>query len=242
MKLYSFSFSKGQIEEFNEILSYRSKKIFRNYLLNEYVFPEELENLQHRGMDVEVHPYWMTDAEINKLDLLIGQAKKQGYQLSRSAVMRDVFQNLIRHYKNNPVQRTEQMRQTFRIPAGTKARIEKLIGGRTLTFELSNFILDGYVPTNVFPSMRNKELENFNFRTGKEVFDKLDEIAEMFGYGKGGRAKIFRDALTQFETMVTENPPQKTMIEQKLQKVIEDYKEVEKASVIKETIKKYLKE
>lgn len=240
MKLYSFSFFSGQIEEFNKLLTFRSKKILRSFLLNEYSLPDSLEDLQ-RESNVEVQPYWMTDAEINKIDLLIGQAKTKGYNISRSAVMRDVIEKLIKRYINNPIQRSEQMRQTFKLPAGTKARIEKLIDEGNLTFELSNFIMDGYVPSNEFPSMRNQEQEDLNFKTSKEVFDKLDDIAEEYGFKKGGRAKIFRDALAKFESIMAEKSPKKMILEQQLQKVIEDYKEIENPSVIKETVNKYLK-
>lgn len=239
MKLYSFSFSSGQIEEFNKLLTFRSKKILRSFLLNEYFLPESIEDLQ-RENNVEVQPYWMTDAEINKIDLLIGQAKAKGFNITRSAVMRDVIQNLIERYKNNPIQKSEQMRQTFKLPAGTKERIEKLIHNGNLTFELSKFIMDGYVPSNDFPSMRNQEQEDLNFKTDKEVFERLDEIAEEYGFKKGGRAKIFRDALTQFESLMAEKSPKKMILEQKLQKVIEDYKGIENSSVIKESINKYL--
>lgn len=242
MKQYSFSFSPKQIEEFNKLLSFRSKKILRSFLLNEYVLPENLEDLQRQETNVEVQPFWMTDAEINKIDFLIEEAKRKGYTLSRSALMRDIIHRLIERYRNNPVQIAEQMRQTFRLPVGTKARIEKLIDGKSLTFELSNFIMDGYVPSNDFPSMRNTEQENLNFKTNKEVFDRLDEIAAQYGFKKGGRAKIFRDALTQFEHLMAENPPKKTILNHQLQKVIENYKEIEEPNVIKETINKYLKD
>lgn len=239
MKLYSFSFTSGQIEYFNKVLGFRSRKIFRNYLLNEYVLPGTLENLQKES-NVEVQPFWMTDAEITKIDYIIGQAKELGFNISRSAVMRDVIQHLIDRYKDNPIQKSEQMAQVFKLPVGTKKRIAQLVDERSLTFELSNFIIDGYVPSNDFPSMRKQELEDLNFKTDKEIFEKLDEIADEYGFKKGGRAKIFRDALYQFEKLMADRSPKKTMLEQQLQKVINEYKEIEEPSVIKETINKYL--
>ncbi|MFT9494582.1 MULTISPECIES: hypothetical protein [Bacillota] len=241
MKLYSFSLVPGEVEEFKKIIPpFKSKKIFRNFLLNEYVLPESLVELQKETSNPVVQPYRMTDAEINKIDLLIGQAKAKGHNLSRSAVMRNIIQNLIDRYKDNPIQKSEQVRQTFKLPSGTKARIEKLVQDGSLTYELSSFIMDEYVPSNDFPSMRNQEQEDLNFKSDKEVFDKLDEIASEYGFKKGGRAKIFRDALSQFESSMADNSPKKTILEQQLQKVIENYKEIENSEVIKESINKYL--
>jgi hypothetical protein len=56
--------------------------------------------------------------------------------------MRVVIQKLIERYRNNPIQKSEQIRQTFKLPAGTKARIEKLIdeGNLTLSYQTLSWI------------------------------------------------------------------------------------------------------
>lgn len=241
LKYYSFSFTSGQIEQFNQLLTFRSKKILRNYLLHEYTLPDSPKELQ-RESNVKIHYFWLNEEEILKIDYLIEQAKNQGYSISRSAVMRDVIRNLILRYKDNPIKHKELMRQRFKIPEGTKIRIEKLIKEGALTFELSNFIMDGYVPSNNFPSIRNQKQEDLNFKTNIEVFEKLDEIANDYGFKKGGRAIIFRDALAQFETLIADNSPKKTILEQQLKKIIEDYKGIEEPSVIKEKVSEYLKD
>ncbi|MCM3603218.1 hypothetical protein M3175_20990 [Robertmurraya korlensis] len=243
MKQYSFSFNPGMLEDFKKILpANRSKKILKNYLINEYELPEPLSELQQPINDIVIQPYWMTESEINKLDRLIKQANTKGFSLSRSSIMRDVMKNLVEKYQNNPIQKSEQHRQTFKVPTGTKSRLSLLVAERELTYELSSFIMDGYIPSNDFPSMRNQEQEDLNFKTDIEVFEKMDEIASEYGFKKGGRAKIFRDALSQYEALLQSNPPKKEALKQELKYILEEYRSIEDVPVIKEQIQKYLNE
>jgi hypothetical protein len=241
MKQYSFSFNPGVLEDFKKLIpANKSKKILKNYLINEYNLPESLSVLQQPINDPAIQPYWMTEAEINKLDRLISQAKTKGVSLSRSSIMRDVMINLIKIYEHNPIQKSEQHRQTFKVPVGTKNRLSLLIAERELTYELSSFIMDGYTPSNDFPSMRNQDQEDLNFKSDVEVFEKMDEIAAEYGFKKGGRAKIFRDALSQYEALLQLNPPKKEALKQELKYILEEYKNIEDIPVIKEQINKYL--
>ncbi|MCM3113630.1 hypothetical protein [Lederbergia lenta] len=243
MKQYSFNFSFEVLEEFKKLLPVnRSKKILKKYLLNEYVLSESLNDLQEIISETVIQPYWMTEAEIIKLDRLIKQAKTKGYSINRSAIMRDVMNNLVDRYRNKPIQKSKQHRQTFKVPKGIKERLSLLIEDGELTYELSSFIMDGYVPSNDFPSMRNKDQEDLNFKTDIEVFDKMDEISSEYGFKKGGRAKIFRDALNQFEAWLESDPPKKAALKQELKYILTEYKNVENISIIKEEINKYLKE
>lgn len=243
MKQYSFSFSPLMLEDFKKVLSAnKSKKILRNFLLNEYELPESLSDLQQAVTDTVIQPYWMTESEINKLDRLIKQAKIKDYSINRSSIMRDIMKDLIERYKNNPIKKSEQHRQTFKVPIGTKKRLSLLIQDGELTYELSSFIMEGYIPSNDFPSMRNQEQEDLNFKTDIEVFDRMDEISSEYGFKKGGRAKIFRDALSHFETLLQSNPPKKAALKQELKYILNEYKNIENVPVIQEEISKYLKE
>lgn len=243
MKQYSFSFNPGTLEDFKKILPVnKSKKMLKNYLLNEYELPESLNELQQTVSNPAIQPYWMTEAEINKMDRLIKQAKIKGYTINRSSIMRDVMKILIEKNRDKPIKKSEQYRQRFNVPAGTKNRLSLLIEDGELTYELSSFIIDGYVPSNDFPSMRNQEQEDLNFKSDIEVFEKLDEISSEYGFKKGGRAKIFRDALIQFEALLQSNPPKKAALKQELKYIIDEYKNVESVPVIQEEISKYLKE
>ncbi|TRZ39234.1 hypothetical protein CEQ21_07650 (plasmid) [Niallia circulans] len=243
MKQYSFNITAVTLEEFKKLLpTHKSKKILKSYLLNEYELPEILSDLQ---ADFEsekvVQPYWMADDEINKLDLLVKQAKLKDYNLSRSAIMRDIMKNLVELYRNNPIQKSEYGRQTFKVPTGTKKRLSSLIEDRELSYELSSFIMEGYIPSNNFPSMRNQEQENLDFKSDIDVFNKLDEVAEEYGFKKG-RAKIFRDALSQFEKSLQSNPIKKAALKQELKYLLDEYKTIEDVAIIREVISNYLKE
>lgn len=243
MKQYSFSFSPGLLGDFKKLLpANRSKKILKNYLLNEYQLPDQLDDLQEEVKDTVIQPYWMTEAEISKIDRLIQIAKVKGFSISRSSIMRDVMKNLVEKYRNTPIQKSKQHRQTFKVPCGTKERLSLLVDDGELTYELSSFIMDGYIPSNDFPSMRNQDQEDLNFKSDLEVFEKLDEISEQYGFKKGGRAKIFRDALSQFETTLNSNPPKKASLKKELKYLIDEYKNIEDRTVIQEEINKYLKE
>lgn len=173
-------------------------------MLNEYELPEALIDLQE-GTESEnvIQPFWMTEDEINKLELLVKQGKLKGFNLSLSSIMRDIMKKLVEQYRHNPLQKSEYQyhRQTFKVPVGTKKRLASLIEERELSFELSTFIMEGYIPSNNFPSIRNQEQENLDFSSDIDVFNKLDEIADEYGFKKG-RAKIFRDALSQFEQLM----------------------------------------
>lgn len=243
MKQYSFSFNPDALEDFKTILPVnKSKKMLKSYLLNDYDLPESLDELQQTVSNPAIQPYWMTEAEINKMDRLIKRANVKGYTINRSSIMRDVMKNLIEKYRDNPIIKSEQHRQRFNVPIGTKKRLSQLIEDGELTYELSSFIMDGYIPSNDFPSMRNQEQEDINFKSDIEVFEKLDEISSEYGFKKGGRAKIFRDALIQFEALLQSNPPKKAALKQELKYILDEYKSVESVPVIQEEISKYLKE
>lgn len=243
MKQYSFSFNPDVLEDFKRTLPVnKSKKMLKNYLLNEYELPESLDELLQAVNNPAIQPYWMTDAEINKIDRLIKQAKIKDYTLNRSSIMRDIMKTLLEKHRDTPIQKSEQYRQRFKVPAGTKNRLSSLIKEGELTYELSSFIMDGYVPSNDFSSMRNQEQEDINFKSDIEVFEKLDEISSEYGFKKGGRAKIFRDALVQFEALLQSNPPKKAALKQELKYILDEYKNVENVPVIQEEIRKYLKE
>lgn len=243
MKQYSFSFNPEALEDFKTILPVnKSKKMLKSYLLNDYDLPESLDELQQTVSNPAIQPYWMTEAEINKMDRLIKRANVKGYTINRSSIMRDVMKNLIEKYQDNPIIKSEQYRQRFKVPIGTKKRLSQLIEDGELTYELSSFIMDGYIPSNDFPSMRNQEQEDINFKSDIEVFEKLDEVSSEYGFKKGGRAKIFRDALIQFEALLQSNPPKKAALKQELKYILDEYKNVESVPVIQEEISKYLKE
>lgn len=243
MKQYSFNLTTEILDKFKELIPiYRSRKILRNYLLNEYQLPESISDLDKPVTETIVQPYWMTDAEISKLDHLVYQGREKGFDVSRSSIMRDVMNRLVQLYEDNPIQKSKQHRQTFKVPAGTKQRLYSLIDKRSLTYELSSFIMEGYIPSNNFPSMRNQEQEDLNFKSDIEVFDRLDEIATEYGFKKGGRAKIFRDALKQFEQSIQSNPPRISALEQELKYLLKEYKDIEDVSVIREQVEKFLKE
>ncbi|MDM5205353.1 hypothetical protein [Cytobacillus kochii] len=243
MKQYSFSFNPSSLEEFKTVLPVnKSKKMLKNYLLNEYELPEALDELQQPVNNPAIQPYWMSETEINKMNRLVKQAKTKGYTINKSAVMRDVMKNLIEKHRDKPIQKSEQYRQRFKVPVGTKNRLSLLIEDGELTYELSSFIIDGYIPSNDFPSMRNQEQEDLNFKSDIEVFERLDEISSEYGFKKGGRAKIFRDALVQFEALMQTNPPKKAALKQELKYILDEYKNVENVPTIQEEISKYLKE
>ncbi|MGE7817312.1 hypothetical protein ACQKMW_28485, partial [Pseudomonas sivasensis] len=129
MKQYSFNITATTLEEFKKFLpTHKSKKILKNYLLNEYELPEVLNSLQDRAETEKViQPYWMNEAEINKLELLVKQAKLKGVNINHSSIMRDIMKNLVERYRNNPIQKSEYSRQTFKVPVGTKTKLASLI-------------------------------------------------------------------------------------------------------------------
>lgn len=239
--LSSFSLNSGTIEKYQSIIPVsKSKRIFKDFLLNDYELPNELDRLAERVTDVEVHVMRLSAAELTKIENLLLTAKNRGTELSKSALMRNIFEQLISAFEGKDMQPIEYHRQTFKVPVGTKQRLSRLVKDRTRAYELSRFIIDEYKPSNSFPSMRGQEQEGFDFKADIEVFGLLDDIADEYGFKKGGRAKIFRDALTQFEQYLNDNQVKDMELELKLQNVIEEYKHIQDKSIIKEKVAKYL--
>ncbi|MEH6943104.1 hypothetical protein [Bacillus sp. JJ722] len=225
MKLYSFSFPKGMIEKYQELIPpSKNKKVFRDFLFNKYSLPTSLETLQERMTNVEIYPIRMNDQEIGQIDHFISQANSTEF-ISRSAIVRDVYQMIIEHYKSNPLTPSETKRQTFKVPIGTKRNLSHYIEDGYRSYELSSFILESYVPSNDFPSIRGQATEGLDFISEIEVFDYLDQIAEEYSF-KSGRTKLFRDAMTQFQEYIQENSPKKAMLELKLEQLLEDYSKI----------------
>ena len=239
--LCSFSLNKGTIEKYQSIIpSSKSKKIIRNFLLNEYVLPNELDQLPKKVHNVEICTIRLNEAELNKMNYLLLLAKNRGVELKKSALMRNVYEQLINQYEGQKIEQSQQHRQTFKVPSGTKKRLSALVKERTRTYELATFIMEEYRPSNKFTSMRGQEQEGFDFKTDIEVFEKMDRISEEYGFKKGGRAKIFRDALLQFEQKLQESTPFEKELEQRLLTIIEEYKAVTDKAIIQAKINKYL--
>lgn len=242
MEIYSFSLPPELLVEFNKVIPpYRGKKIFRNFLLNEYQLPENIAELLKED-NVEIQPYRMTDEEIDKINDLINQSALKGIRVNRSVIMRSVIKEIINKYKASPIIISEQKAQRFKVPVGTISSLNKLLGSNAnRTFELSSFIMEDYVPSNVFPSVRNEQQEDLFLQTDIEVFEKLDDYAAEYNFKRGGRAKIFRDSVIQFIKTLENGSPKKAQLDQKIKRVIEEYKQIENIDSIKENIEKYLK-
>lgn len=255
MKVYSFSLNPKTLNDFKKLFpANKTRDIMKNYLLKEYVLPDSLETLKRDDAELNtptlpesnqnhytaIQPYWMSDGEISKVDHLIKQADDKGYKLNRSLIIENVMDNLIDIYKDNPIKTSKQHRQIFKVPAGTKKRLAKLIEKSDLTYGLSTFIMDGYIPSNEFESVRNMDQEDFDFYTDIEVFDQMDQFAAEYGFKRGGRAKIFRDALSQYERSMQANSPRKAALQRELKYLLDEYKKIEEKPIIKEQIIKYL--
>lgn len=233
---------QGTIEEYRKLVpSHLSKKKFRDFLLNNYKLPQELDLLTEKVTNMISCPLRMNQNELTKIDYFVSQAWNKGVHLNRSAIVRDIYKELITFYTNNPMPPLGKMTlQKFKVPAGTKEILAKLVDEGERTYELASFIMEEYKPSNDFPSVRGVDLEELVFKTDSAVFEKLDNIADDFGFKKGGRAKIFRDAVVQFIKSYSANPPKKNQIETQLQKILEDFKGIENPEKIKEIVEEYL--
>ncbi|MEK5393979.1 hypothetical protein NSQ59_27145 [Margalitia sp. FSL K6-0131] len=241
MKRVSFSFIPGSLEQYRALVpQYRSSYLLQHYLLNEYRLPDILECLQENVTNVEVEPIWLSEESIQKIDLLVGEALNKGVVITKSSIIRDIISQLISKYTKNPISPSEQKAQAFKVPKGTKQTLNKLIGEKVRTYEVANFIMNNYVPSNEFPSIRGQETEDFFLMTDIEVFNKMDQLVEEYGL-KNGRTKIFRDVIKQFINSFGSNASEKSKLQHELKKVILEYKKIEDPEVIKGQVNEYLK-
>ncbi|WP_437834579.1 hypothetical protein ACQRXC_29190 (plasmid) [Niallia taxi] len=240
MKNYSFKLSLNLLKSLKVITSnHIGRTAFRNYLLYEYELAKEIDV----NLDESTYTFYtlrLRDVEINKINLIISKAKQNGLNFDRSQVLNDIISKFNKTIKNNPLSKPEIHKQRFSIPAGTKERLGNFLLDGTLINELSSFILDEYKPTNEFSSMRSQDQEDIFVVTDKEVFDKLDEYAASFGFQKGGRAKLFRNALLNFEEKLAEDSPKKLILSQELERIILEFKKIEEIDKIKNMINNYL--
>lgn len=240
MKNYNFKFRVNVLKVLKSITAnHIGRTAFRNFLLFEYELTKEID------MDLDQSSYIfytlrLRDIEINNINLLVSKARNNGWDIDRSKVLNDMVSKFSEKIKGNPLSKPEIHKQRFSIPAGTKERLGNFLLDGTLINELSNFILEEYKPTEQFSTMRSQEQEEIFVVTDKEVFDKLDEYAASFGFQKGGRAKIFRNALLNFEEKLIEDSPKKLILSQELERVILDLKKIENIENVRKIINSYL--
>ncbi|MEY8742856.1 hypothetical protein AB9M62_25670 [Bacillales bacterium AN1005] len=240
MKNYHFNLSLSLLKALKTITSsHIGRTAFRNYLLYEYALNKEID-LELDQSKYSSYTIRLRDVEINKINLIISKANQNSWNIDRSQVLNDIISKFSEKIKENPLSKPEIHKQRFSIPAGTKERLGNFLLDGTLVNELSSFILDEYKPTNDFKSMRSQEQEEIFVVTDKEVFDKLDEYATSFGFQKGGRAKMFRNALLNFEEKLMEDSPKKLILCQELERIILEFKKIEDIDNIRGVVNSYL--
>lgn len=252
----------GQRKKIEELIPDRMRsRTIRNYLLNEYELPSgnRFANIFKNVTDLEiVNHYMFNDESFAKLDIFVKQANEiflleqltnqkdivKG-KANRSSIMRDLLDQLINKYKDNPIPARKIKKNSFMVPVGTKERISKLIPKMERDITIEEFILEVYEGPKNLSDFRKRptDTEKLNVGLDEEVFKKLDTLKENVNFEAETRSPFFRDAIEQMlEKLTTEmEVPVINVLEKHLGQTIEEMKRVASESQIKEAMTKYLK-
>lgn len=242
----SFVFKKGQVEAYNRVIpASKRSRILRQYTINQYQLPNEkqLKKMikESKDMEKEVYPFHMDEFSLTRLDGFVKQLSEYGSDVSRSLIMRDILEQIIEKYTNNPLSlETKSIKKLFHVPVGTKKKLAQYIADRDRTATFDDFILNEYSG----PSLPAKELkkkpkegsETVMLSLDEDSIEYLDALAEA---NEVKRAHILRDVVSQLlEKLEKENPIKKSL-EYQLKKTISELEQHASADEIMEVISEY---
>lgn len=221
MYLYvSFNLREGQKQELQKYINERkTSRIIRKFIKEEYVLPDKNRLIQacDTNFDNEVWPFLLDNESLGKMDklvievesILITKFAKIGRYGGRSLLMRDIIDQLITRYKENPVPDSEFKRTTFRVAKGTREKLDNYIPQKHKNDVVIDFILDDYIPSSDDPTYFRNQLINgselFYLTAPLEVYNRLEELVKKNGTNKINASNLFRDALEQLILDLTAN-------------------------------------
>lgn len=208
----TFNIYKEQIETFTQIVPHtlRARTICK-FLKNEYLPPKVFNTRVE--FEAEVYPIRMDQDSILKLDTIMIEDSKRGTgsqkDISRSVIMRDVFNQFIMEYKSKPIPKPERKRTLLHVAEGTIDTLAQYIGKYERNRTIEEFILEEYngpkASTEELKQKLGNEPELMPITLDEGIFETLQEIADEYGYGVK-RSHILRDVINQLsEKLKVEN-------------------------------------
>lgn len=245
MRQYSFVISPEAIDQFKKCIAvYERQRVIRRFIVEEYEFLGSFESLDDVPVSHIVFPFHLPDEAIARIDEVVQKAHEFGFShVNRSSVMRDVIQVI--NQRNTPgTDKKESKRQTFQVERETIESLSHVIPHYERNATIERFILEAYHPSTHPDVLQHKPAEKKSvlIEMDKRAFDRLDRYIKDLPLKGISRAALFRDVLRQLSDQFQKNNPRQKALEQQLKQVLSEYKTVANESVVRETIKQYLKD
>lgn len=246
MKQYSFNIDKITLQEFTDSISSTNRSsIIRDFIKNEYRLPEinsnEFHSLFEHPQDSEIILFRLDDVSNELVDELVIEANELNTNkiTNRSAIMRNIMQNLVEKNKRNTSQ-IKKIRKSFIVPKGTITQLKNYVSHGERDELINRFILNDYqgctINTKELKSRSKGENETLLVTLSDEALNKLEQIAESIG-DKVKVSHIFKDVIKHLLKHLECN--KQIELEQKLADTISDLKKYVDTEKIKEMIEKY---
>lgn len=248
MKQVSFSLFDGQAATFkNMVDSSIQSKTLRNFILNEYKLPSNLEDLfkdESDRTELKIEKFYFDDNTNLHLDELVKRVKMKGFKVNRSSLMRNIMKQMIESLKANeqssPTKR-ELKHSSFYFEKGTKDILEQLISFRDRNAVIERFILEEYKPSNSYSLLLEKpvDVEPMRISIDKEAFNRLDQLIDELGIKKITRTSLMRDVVMQLITKLSHTDARKIIVKKKLDAAIDEFEKVFGPELLKEKLESY---
>lgn len=248
MKQVSFSLYAGQVATVkNMVNSSIQSKTLRNFILNDYKLPSNLEDLLKSESDkaeLKIEKFYFDDNTNLHLDELVKRVKAKGFKVNRSSLMRDIMKHMIENLKSSKQSishKRELKHSSFYFEKGTKNTLEQLISFRDRNAVIERFILEEYKPSPGYSIILEKPLdvESMRISIDKEAFNRLDQFVNELGTKKITRTSLMRDVVKQLITKLSQTDARKVIVEKKLDAAIVEYEKVFGTELLKEKLESY---
>ncbi|MED5052578.1 hypothetical protein P9850_12195 [Anoxybacillus rupiensis] len=206
-KMMSFSFRKGQIEKYREVVpksGYLRSRLLRKFILEEYSLPEPSEYIKVfkdvKNEDTEIYPFHMNEKVLNRIHELANEVKQRaGVTVSSSAIMRDVMDRVIEKYQDANVRERNWKRIVVYVSDEAREFLHEHIDERQIVYCFEDFLDKKYTGPNAPVKELKQRVSNpvpLTLTIDQRIYDDLKEMAEEQGQ-KVKTSHILRNAINQ---------------------------------------------
>jgi len=244
MKSYSFVLSANDLKAFKERVPKNERQRFvREFIKNDYSLSHKnLSVIQTSPKPFVSFPFYLPDDVMNRMDRAIVEARNNGFEINRSAVMRDIINQINRSIIPGDILERRAKERPFIVEESDLKQLNDFVGPREKNQAIEDFILNEYIPTRDQSILRLKptEKKQWKVRMREEAFHKLDTMVGHIHEPGITRTSLLRDALKQLLVKLSKTSPKEQFLDQQLKQVIDEYRSVADPETIREKVGKYL--
>ncbi|UOE95092.1 hypothetical protein [Alkalihalobacillus sp. LMS39] len=247
LKQTSFNLFEDQVKQYKNLVDKSvQSKILRNFILNDFMLPQDLSVVMEQGernMKVELFAF---DQDTNtKLNQLIKDIESQGFKANRSLLMRYILDQLIRKLETTdiPVSERKVHLSSYYFEKGTKDLLNQFAVFRDRNLLIERFIIEEYKPNKNITLLLEKPEDPEAIRIGisNNAIGILDEFVKELNVKGVTRTALMRDVCNQLIGKITNRDAAKIIVDRRLVTVIKEYTEVYGQDNTIAKLKEYLK-